>query len=134
MQLRSSKRSDAHGRCGVPSPTLRVVRDTCILKLATCPADNNASALIYAPARGGLTVAWVTPAIIEEYADVLGDHPEFVDEIIESFPACYPLTALTIIRHEPDDGFLACARAANAELIVTVNAAPDHFDRKQYLW
>ena len=62
------------------------------------------------------------------------DHPEFVDEIIESFPACYPLTALTVIRHEPDDGFLACARAANAELIVTVNAAPDHFDRKQYLW
>jgi hypothetical protein len=31
----------------VPSPTLRVVLDTCILKLATFPAENNASALIY---------------------------------------------------------------------------------------
>jgi predicted nucleic acid-binding protein len=44
------------------------------------------------------------------------------------------LTELTVIRHEPDDGFLECARAANAELIVTVNTAPDQFDRKQYLW
>jgi hypothetical protein len=55
---------------------LRVVLDTCILKLATFPADNNASALIYELARSGLTEAWVSPAILEEYADVLGDHPE----------------------------------------------------------
>jgi len=55
---------------------LRVVLDTCILKLATFPADNNVSALIYELAHAGLIEAWVSPAILEEYADVLGDHPE----------------------------------------------------------
>ena len=111
---------------------MRVVLDTCILKLATFPADNNASALIYELARGGLIQAWVSPAILEEYADVLGDHPEFVAEIVQSFPVCYPLTELSVIRHEPDNRFLECALAANAEFIVTVNTAPGHFDRKQY--
>jgi len=111
---------------------LRVVLDTCILKLATFPADNNASALIFELARAGLIEAWVSPAILEEYADVLGDHPEFVAEIVESFPICYPLTELSVIRHEPDNRFLECALAANAEFIVTVNTAPGHFDRKQY--
>ena len=63
----------------------------------------------------------VSPAILEEYADVLGDHPEFVGEVVESFPVCYPLTELIVIRHEPDNRFLECALAANAEFIVTVN-------------
>ena len=72
------------------------------------------------------------PAILEEYADVLADHPEFVAEIVESFPVCYPLTELSVIRHEPDNRFLECALAASAEYIVTVNTAPGHFDRKQY--
>ena len=91
---------------------MRVVLDTCILKLATFPAENNASALIYELARAGLIEAWVSPAILEEYADVLGDHPEFVAEIVESFPVCYPLTELSVIRHEPDNRFLECALAA----------------------
>ena len=47
-------------------------------------------------------------------------HPEFVAEIVESFPVCYPLTELSVIRHEPDNRFLECALAANAEFIVTV--------------
>jgi hypothetical protein len=68
--LRSSKPSEAHERCDAPGPTLRVVLDTCILKLATFPAENNASALIYELARAGLLEAWVTLAILEEYADV----------------------------------------------------------------
>ena len=130
--MRSSKRSDAHERCGAPGPTLRVVLETCILKLATFPADNNASALLYELAHAGLIEAWVSPAILEEYADVLGDHPDFVAEIVESFPVCYPLTELSVIRHEPDNRFLECALAADAEFIVTVNTAPGHFDRKQY--
>ena len=113
--MRSSKRSDAHGHSDAPGPTLRVVLDTCILKLATFPADNNASALIYELAHAGLIEAWVSPAILEEYADVLGDHPEFVAEIVENFPVCYPLTELSVIRH---------ALAANAEFILTVNTAP----------
>ena len=111
---------------------MRVVLDTCILKLATFPAENNASALIYELARAGLIEAWVSPAIPEEYADLLGDHPEFVAEIVESFPVCYPLTELSVIRHEPDNRFLECALAAGAEFILTVNTAPGHFDRRQY--
>jgi predicted nucleic acid-binding protein len=130
--LRSSKQSDAHERCDAPGRTLRVVLDTCILKLATFPADNNASALIYGLARAGLIEAWVSPAILEEYADVLGDHPELVAEIVETFPVCYPLTELSVIRHEPDNRFLECALATNADFIVTVNTASGHFDRKQY--
>jgi predicted nucleic acid-binding protein len=130
--LRSSKPSDARGRCDAPGPTLRVVLDTCILKLATFPAENNASALIFELARAGLIEAWVSPAILEEYADVLGDQPEFVAEIVESFIVCYPLTELSVIRHEPDNRFLECALMASAEFIVTVNTAPGHFDRKQY--
>ena len=95
---------------------MRVVLDTCILKLATFPARNNASALIFELARTGLIEPWVSPAILEEYADVLGDHPELVAEIVESFPVCYPLTELSVIRHEPDNRFLECALAASAEL------------------
>ena len=111
---------------------MRVVLDTCILKLATFPAENNASALIFELARAGLIEAWVSPAILEGYADVLSDHPEFVAEVVKSFPVCYPLTELSVIRHEPDNRFLECALAASAEIIVTVNTALGHFDRKQY--
>ena len=102
---------------------MRVVLDTCILKLATFPAENNSSALIYELARADLIEAWVTPAIPEEYADVLGDHPELIAEIVESFRVCYPLTELSVIRHEPDNRFLECALATDAEFIVTVNTA-----------
>jgi predicted nucleic acid-binding protein len=56
-------------------PWLRVVLDTCILKLATFAGEHNASALIFELARTGLIDAWVSPAMLEEYADVLGDQP-----------------------------------------------------------
>jgi hypothetical protein len=102
--LRSSKPSAARGHCDAPGLTLRVVLDTCILKLATFPAENNASALIFELARAGLIEA-VSPAILEEYADVLGDHPEFLAEIVESFPVCYPLTELSVIRQNPTIAF-----------------------------
>ena len=65
---------------------------------------------------------------------MLGDHAEFVAEIVESFPICYPLTELSVIRHEPDNRFLECALAASAGFIVTVNTAPGHFDRKASSW
>ena len=68
-------------------------------------AANNASALIYELARAGLIEAWVTPAILEEYADVLGDLPELVAEIVENVPVCYPLTTLKVIRNEPNNRF-----------------------------
>lgn len=111
---------------------MRVVLDTCILKLATFPGENNASALIVELARADLLEAWVSPAILEEYADVLGDHPEFVAEIVATSRECHPLTELNVIPHEPDNRFLECALAAHAEFIVTVNTAPGHFDRNHY--
>jgi putative transposase len=55
--------------------------------------------LRYELARAGLIEAWVSPAILEEYADVLADHPEFVAEIVESFPVCYPLTEPLQLNH-----------------------------------
>jgi len=85
MRLRSSKPSDARGHCDAPGHTLRVVLDTCILKLATFPGENNASALIFELAHADLIEAWVSAAILEEYADVLGDHPEFVVEMSIAF-------------------------------------------------
>ena len=110
---------------------MRVFLDTCILKLATFPARDNASALVFELARSGLIEAWASPAILEEYADVLGDQPEFVAEIVESCRVCHPLTELRIIRHEPDNRFLECAFAVNADYIVTVNTSHGHFDQKQ---
>jgi hypothetical protein len=47
---------------------LRVVLDTCILKLATFPGEDNASALIFELARRDLIEAWASPAMLEEYA------------------------------------------------------------------
>jgi hypothetical protein len=63
------------GHCGAPVRILRVVLHTCILKLATFPGGNNVSALIFEHARAGLIEAWDSPAVLEEYADVLGDRP-----------------------------------------------------------
>ena len=111
---------------------MRVVLDTCILKLATFPRENNASALIFELTRTGLIETWASPAILEEYGDVLGDRPDFVAEVVETCRMSYPLTELHIIRHEPDNRFLECALAARADFIITVNTAPGHFDRKLY--
>ena len=109
------------GHSVAPGRILRVVLDTCILKLATFPGENNASALIFELARQDLIEPWASPAILEEYADVLGDRPDFVAEIVETCRVAYPLTELHIIRHEPDNRFVECALAASADFIITVN-------------
>jgi len=70
--------------------------------------------------------------MLEEYADVLGDRPDFVAEIVGACQLCHPLTELRIIRHEPDNRFLECAFAASADFIVTVNTARGHFDENMY--
>ncbi len=70
--------------------------------------------------------------MLEEYADVLGDRPDFVAEVSAACRLCYPLTELRIIRHEPDNRFLECALAVNADFIITVNTASGHFDQKRY--
>ena len=124
--------SDVRGYCVGPNLTLRVILDTCILKLATFPVENNASALIFELVRAALIEVWVSPAILEEYADVLRDRPDFVAEVVEICRLCHPLTELRVIRHEPDNRFLECAFAASADLIITVNTARGHFDQKTY--
>lgn len=42
------------------------------------------------------------------------------------------MTELHVIRHEPDNRFLECALAINADFLITVNTASGHFDRKQF--
>lgn len=111
---------------------MRAVLDTCILKLATLPSKDNAAALVFELARSGLVEMWASPAILDEYADVLGDHPDFVAEIVEACQVCHPLMELSVIRHEPDNRFLECALASGAEYLVTVNTARGHFDRDHY--
>jgi predicted nucleic acid-binding protein len=111
---------------------LRVILDTCILKLATFPGENNAAAVIFELTRADLIEAWVSPATLEEYADVLGNSPDFVAEIVEVCQLCHPLTELRVIRHEPDNRFLECAFATSADFIITVNTARGHFDQKKY--
>ena len=57
--------------------------------------------------------------MLDEYADVLGELPELVAEITTACRICHPLTELKIIRHEPDNRFLECAFAADADYLVT---------------
>ena len=105
-------------------------------ELADRPARRSrrrfASALIFALVRAGLVDAWVSPATLAEHVDVLSDHPEFVAEVAAACAVCYPLTELSVIRHEPDNRFLECALAVRADFLVTVNTAPGHFDRKHF--
>jgi predicted nucleic acid-binding protein len=83
-------------------------------------------------AHAGLIEACASPAMLDEYADVLGDRPDFVAEITEVCRLCYPLTELRVIRHEPDNRFLECAFGASVDYLITVNTARGHFDKKSY--
>jgi len=118
--------------CGEPNPTLKAVLDTCILRLATFPNPNNPAALVLKLAVEGLVECWVSPPILEEYIAVLADEPEVLGLVHEHFELCYPLVELDYIQHEPDNRFVECALAVNADWLVTVNTARGHFDRKAY--
>jgi predicted nucleic acid-binding protein len=111
---------------------LRVVLDTCILKLATLPTVVNPAALIVELVLSGRMEAWASPAMIEEYAEVLREHGDILQRVAQRLEVCYPLTELQVIRHKPDNRFLECALAVEAEYLVTVNTARGHFDRKEY--
>lgn len=103
-----------------------------MLKLATLPQPNNVSALIVRLCWDGLLECWASPAILEEYCVVLSDEPEVLALIQDRFQVCYPLITLDCIQHEPDNRFIECALAADAEFLVTVNTARGHFDRPCY--
>lgn len=111
---------------------MRLVLDTCVLKLATLPNDLNPAAAIVALAASGHVEAWVSPAMLEEYADVLRDEIELLALVDRCFDVCWPLLTLDVIRHEPDNRFVECALAINADYLVTVNTARGHFDAPAY--
>ena len=111
---------------------MKVVLDTCVLKLATLPNPANPAALIVELCLAGGLHAWASPAMIEEYQEVLAEHPEILQRVVSAVELCYPLTELGVIRHKPDNRFLECALAVPADFIVTVNTARGHFDRPDY--
>jgi predicted nucleic acid-binding protein len=111
---------------------LKVVLDTCVLKLATLPNPANPAALIVELCLAGGLHAWASPAMIEEYQEVLAEQPEILQRVVSAVELCYPLTELGVIRHKPDNRFLECALAVPADFIVTVNTARGHFDRPDY--
>ena len=109
-----------------------MVLDTCVLKLATLPRPDNPAALIVTLGLRGLFEWWASPAILEEYADVLSAEPTFLEQIHPAVEVCWPLTPLAVIRHEPDNRFVECALACHADYLVTVNTARGHFDQSAY--
>jgi predicted nucleic acid-binding protein len=111
---------------------LKVVLDTCVLKLATLPNPVNPAALIVELCLAEMIHAWSSPAMIEEYQEVLAEYPELLQRIVSAAEPCYPLTELDVIRHKPDNRFLECALAMSADFIITVNTARGHFDRAEY--
>ena len=70
--------------------------------------------------------------MIEEYTEVLHDQPDFLARVAECLSLCYPLTELSVIRHEPDNRFLECALAVESDFLLTINTARGHFDQPSY--
>jgi predicted nucleic acid-binding protein len=119
-------------RCGPPSRTLRVVLDTCVLKLATLPDPASKAAVIVELCVREVLRAYVTPDVLGEYQRVLGDQPLLLEDIQEYFHLCLPLFTATAIKHEPDNRILECGLACRANYLITVNTARGHFDRTSY--
>jgi predicted nucleic acid-binding protein len=111
---------------------LKVVLDTCVLKLATLPNPVNPAALILELCLADRIHNWASPAMIEEYQEVLADHPDLLQRIVSAVDLCYPLTELDVIRHKPDNRFLECSLAVPVDFIITVNTARGHFDQADY--
>ena len=70
--------------------------------------------------------------MLEEYSIVLADEPEVLALVQSRFQLCYPLLQLDYIQHEPDNRFVECAMAVDADYLVTVNTAHGHFDQPVY--
>jgi predicted nucleic acid-binding protein len=111
---------------------LRLVIDTCIVKMASFPSEDNPAALIVQMGLKGLFEWWVSPAILDEYTDVMSEDEELLAEILDCIHLCYPLTELSVISHEPDNRFVECALSVDADYLITVNCARGHFDQPHY--
>lgn len=119
-------------RCALPGRILKVVLDTCVLKLATLPNPGSKSAVIVELCVRESLHAYVSPDTLAECQRVLDDCPELLAEIQEHFRPCIPLFRATGIKHEPDNRILECALASRADYLITVNTSRGHFDRKAY--
>ena len=70
--------------------------------------------------------------MLEEYSVVLAEEPELLALVQNRFQVCYPLVALDCVKHEPDNRFVECALAVEADYLLTVNTARGHFDKSAY--
>lgn len=111
---------------------MRLVLDTCLLKLATLPNPANKAAFIWELCRQGQAQIFGSPDTLGEYHRVLAPHPAFLEEIQSGLELCFPLFTATAIEHEPDNRFLEVALAVRADYLITVNTARGHFDREFY--
>jgi putative PIN family toxin of toxin-antitoxin system len=109
-----------------------VVIDTSVLVAGFLARRGAASALVDALFRGELNVAY-TPAILSEYAEVLG-RPEFAEEItphdrigliLKLRTSGFPIKPAAVPRaswpDEDDLPFIAAALATECKIVVTLN-------------
>ena len=105
---------------------MRAVFDTNIFISALAIPGGRAEAALIKVAEGGAQLA-ISPAIIHEVLDVLARkfdrNPEELSRVAvylsELAKAVTPRRKLKVLRDEPDNRILECARTAKAEVIVT---------------
>ena len=116
---------------------MRVVLDTNILVSALLKPAGLESTILLLALRGRFEL-WVTPAILAEYAEVLGRPRLKIDPVASGAAMAairkvchvvHPTRRLSISRDEPDNRFYECADAAQAHYLVTGNAR--HFRVRQ---
>ena len=118
--------------CARPAPTLRLVLDTCVLKLARCRTRRTRRPSSGNFAGGDIFKSSAARTRWGEYHRVLAAHPALLEEIQGEMELCFPLFTATAIKHEPDNRFLEVALAVQADYLITVNTARGHFDREVY--
>ena len=108
---------------------IRIVLDTNVLVSAMLARHGN-EALVLRMARSGIFLVCVSPAILDEYELVLRRPafrlpPSSLDRLFAYLGSealfVSPEAAVKASPDEPDNRFLECAEAANAEFLVTGN-------------
>jgi putative PIN family toxin of toxin-antitoxin system len=116
---------------------MRVVIDTNVLVSALL-SPRGACSTIISLTRAGRFTAYVSPAVYEEYLDVLF-RPKFKQsyeqrrEFLAGFYVAelfvFPTSVARVCTDPEDDIFVACAEAACADFLITGNARhfPEHY-------
>ena len=84
------KPTGANTLCAKPAPILRVVLDTCVVKLATLPNPGNKAAIIWELCPREMLPIFGSPDTLSEYHRVLAEQPLFLEEIQAGIELCYP--------------------------------------------